>query len=54
MDRDCCDNCKYYYWYYDKCTKYDCEVDARSMCSSFEPFEKEDNNYDKGNSESIQ
>ena len=30
-----CDTCKFYEWYYDKCTKYDCKVDARSVCSSY-------------------
>ena len=29
----CCDNCKYYEWYWDKCKKFDCETDARSCCS---------------------
>jgi len=32
----CCDNCIHYRWYYDKCIKWDCEVDARSMCNNFE------------------
>ena len=31
----CCDTCQYYEWYYDKCQLYDCEVDARSICSSY-------------------
>ena len=34
-----CDNCKYYEWYYDKCLKWDCEVDARSVQNCFEPME---------------
>lgn len=33
--KKCCDNCIYYKWYYDKCTKFDCETDARSVCSEF-------------------
>jgi len=32
----CCDTCKYYHWYYDKCDKYNCEVDARSVCVAYE------------------
>lgn len=36
MDRrKCCDTCKYYKWYIDKCTRFDCEVDARSVCSEY-------------------
>ncbi len=34
-NRKCCDTCQYYEWYYDKCRFYDCEVDARSICSSY-------------------
>lgn len=32
----CCDKCKYYEWYYDKCTKWDCLCDARECHSCFE------------------
>ena len=32
-----CDNCKYYCWYYDKCLKWNCEVDAREIHNCFEP-----------------
>lgn len=32
-----CDTCRYYQWYYDKCEKYDCEVDGRSRCAAYEP-----------------
>ena len=31
-----CDNCKHYCWYYDKCGKWDCEVDAREVHQCFE------------------
>lgn len=34
-----CDDCKYYHWYSDHCDKYDCTVDARSVCNGFEPHE---------------
>lgn len=34
-NRKCCDICQYYEWYYDKCQLYDCEVDARSVCSDY-------------------
>lgn len=34
-----CDECKYYSWYYDKCTKWDCEVDAREVHNCFEQRE---------------
>ena len=34
-----CDNCKHYCWYYDKCSKWDCEVDAREIHDCFEPNE---------------
>lgn len=36
----CCDTCKQYRWYYDKCAKYDCEVDARSVCAEYEQHQK--------------
>lgn len=41
MNKKCCDNCEYYQWYYDKCEKYQCETDARSVCSEHEPNNKE-------------
>ena len=44
--KKCCDNCIYYKWYYDKCTKFDCEVDARSVCSEFVAFESGRKNND--------
>ena len=28
----CCDNCTYYRWYFDWCTKWKCEKDYRSLC----------------------
>lgn len=34
----CCDKCKYYIWYWDKCTKWDCIVDAREVHNCFEPI----------------
>ena len=34
-----CDTCKWYAWYYDKCNKYDCEVDGRSVCNGYEKFD---------------
>ena len=37
-----CDNCIYYNWYWDKCSKYDCEVDSRSVCNEHEV--RENNN----------
>lgn len=32
----CCDKCKYYVWYWDKCLKLDCIVDAREVHNCFE------------------
>ena len=40
-NRKCCDNCTHYEWYYDKCKKYNCIMDARSVCDSFEAYERE-------------
>ena len=40
QSKKCCDTCKHYRWYYDKCAKYDCEVDARSVCAGYEPYQK--------------
>lgn len=31
-----CDNCEYYSWYYDRCEKWNCEVDAREVHNCFE------------------
>lgn len=31
----CCDTCIYYYWYYDHCDMWDCEVDDRSVCDEW-------------------
>jgi len=31
-----CDHCKYYRWYYDRCERWDCEVDAREVHNCFE------------------
>jgi hypothetical protein len=35
-NKKCCDNCKWYEWYWDKCTKWDCECDAREIHSCYE------------------
>ena len=40
--KKCCDTCKYYEWYYDKCNKYNCKVDDRSVCSSHKEREQDD------------
>lgn len=34
-----CDKCKHYNWYYDKCTKWDCQVDFREVHNCYEPME---------------
>lgn len=34
-----CDNCKWYRWYYDRCEKWKCEMDAREIHNCFEPME---------------
>ena len=34
--KKCCDTCKYYEWYWDKCKKFDCEMDARACCNCHE------------------
>lgn len=31
----CCDTCAHYHWYYDRCDKWDCEVDDRSVCDEW-------------------
>lgn len=33
-----CDDCKHYEWYYDRCRKWDCEVDRREVHNCFEPM----------------
>lgn len=33
-----CDNCKHYNWYYDRCNKWECEVDARAVHNCFEQW----------------
>ena len=33
--KKCCDNCRYYEWYYDWCNLFKCEMDARSRCNSY-------------------
>jgi len=32
-----CDKCKHYSWYYDKCRKFNCEVDFREVHNCYEP-----------------
>lgn len=34
-----CDDCKHYEWYYNRCQKWDCEVDAREVHNCFEQRE---------------
>ena len=36
-----CDDCEYYEWYYDRCNKWNCEVDGRSVCSAFKERSKD-------------
>ena len=43
----CCDNCRRYTWYYDKCHKWDCEVDARSVHDCFEKKDDTSNGSDE-------
>lgn len=31
-----CDHCKFYSWYFDRCGKWDCKVDAREVHNCFE------------------
>ena len=33
-----CDNCKWHRWYYDRCEKWKCEMDAREIHNCFEPM----------------
>lgn len=35
-----CDGCRQYKWYYDRCTKWNCEVDGRAAYDCFEPRQK--------------
>lgn len=37
----CCDNCKWYRWYWDACAKWSCEVYDNAVYSCFEPREDE-------------
>ncbi len=39
MTGKCCDNCKCFKWYWDKCTKWNCEVDAREVHNCFDERE---------------
>ena len=36
-----CDKCSHYCWYYDRCEKWDCEVDGREVHDCFEPIPTE-------------
>ena len=31
----CCDNCTFFKWYFDYCTKWKCTKDYRSICSDW-------------------
>ena len=33
--KKCCDTCKYYEWYYDRCNLFNCKMDARSKCNCY-------------------
>ena len=35
----CCDHCKFYSWYFDRCGKWDCKVDPREVHNCFESNE---------------
>lgn len=35
----CCDECKYYEWYYDLCKKWNCKIDGRSVHNCFEKMD---------------
>ena len=37
-----CDSCQFYNWYYDWCSKWNCEVDSRSIQSCFMRREKDE------------
>ena len=39
----CCNNCVYYEWYYDKCTKHACKTDARSVCYDYLDVDRKQN-----------
>lgn len=34
-----CYDCKYYEWYYNRCRKWDCEVDVREVHNCFEAYD---------------
>ena len=36
---DCCDKCRHYRWYFDRCEKWKCKVDGREVHDCFEPHE---------------
>lgn len=36
----CCDTCVYYKWYYDLCTLFNCQTDARSICNCYKDLTK--------------
>ena len=33
--KKCCDNCKWYKWYYDLCTLFNCTVNPNTICSCY-------------------
>ena len=39
-EQKCCDTCKFYEWYYDKCKKFNSEVDAKHLCSMYQEREE--------------
>ena len=38
MEEYNCDHCQHYSWYYDKCLKWNCQVDAHAVHNCFEPI----------------
>ena len=39
LDNKCCDNCKWYGWYWDRCERWQCEVNRNSRCNGWETKE---------------
>ncbi|MBO4542400.1 MAG: hypothetical protein J5725_04375 [Bacteroidales bacterium] len=35
IEKPCCDTCVHYTWYYDRCEKYQCEVDSRGVYNCY-------------------
>ena len=38
----CCDECKYFKWYYDWCDRWKTTIDERAVNNCFEPKEEEE------------